>query len=126
MDLSKNILIAQQVIPDSGEIRGFGEYGLEDRLASGAPTIFNSFLSSIIGLLTLIAGIWFFFVLLTGAIMWIGAGGDKAKVMEARQRITMGLIGIAVVVAALFIADIVGGLLGFPQILDPGGFIQNL
>ena len=119
--------IAQQQIDDGGEIfRGFGEYGLVGQAPSTAPTIFNSFLSSIIGLLTVVAGIWFFFVLLTGAIMWIGAGGDKGKVVEARQRITMGLIGIAVVVAALFIADVVGGLLGFPQILDPGGFIQDL
>lgn len=121
------MLLAQQPIPDNGGIiRGFGSYGLVGEDPINAPNIFNSFLSSIIGLLTLIAGIWFFFVLLTGAIMWIGAGGDKAKVMEARQRITMGLIGIAVVVAALFIADIVGGLLGFPQILDPGSFIQGL
>ena len=120
-------LLSQQPYPDSPTlIEGFGEYGLQNTNPSQAPIIFNSFLSSIIGLLTVIAGIWFFFVLLTGAIMWIGAGGDKGKVVEARQRITMGLIGIAVVVAALFIADVVGGLLGFPQILDPGGFIQDL
>jgi hypothetical protein len=121
------MLLAQQEIPDTGGIlRGFGVYGLGTGSPTDAPGVFNSFLSNIIGVLTLVAGIWFFFVLLTGAIMWIGAGGDKAKVVEARQRITMGLIGIAAVVAALFIADIVGGLLGFPQILDPGSFIQGL
>jgi hypothetical protein len=119
--------LAQVEYPDSsGFIRGIGEYGIESGSPGTAPTRFNSFLSNIIGLLTIIAGIWFFFVLIIGAIQWIGAGGDKTKVVEAKQKITMGLIGITIVVAALFIADIVGGLLGFPQILDPGGFIDTL
>jgi hypothetical protein len=120
-------LLAQSQINDNGWIfRGFGSYGLETQAPGQAPSIFNSFLTSTIGILTVIAGIWFFFVLITGAIMWIGAGGDKGKVAEARQRITMGIIGMVVVVAALFIADIVGGLLGFPDILDPGSLIQVL
>ncbi|MGD8744552.1 MAG: hypothetical protein PVJ52_03095 [Candidatus Woesebacteria bacterium] len=121
-----NDLIAQQEYPIGEELEGFGNYGLEGRNPAQAGSIFNEFISNIIGILTLIAGVWFFFVLITGAIAWISAGGDKGKVAEARQRITMGLVGIAVVVAAIFIVDIVGNLLGFPQILDPASLIQTL
>lgn len=118
--------LAQRPQGVPGDLRGIGPYGLENRPVTEAPNLFNAFLSATIGLLTIVAGIWFFFVLITGAIGWIGAGGDKAKVIEARQKITMGLIGIAAVVAALFIADIVGGLLGFPGITDPASLIQLL
>jgi hypothetical protein len=120
-----NILAqSQQNIGD--DLEGFGDYGLEGRNPSQAGSIFNEFISNIIGILTLVAGVWFFFVLITGAIAWISAGGDKGKVAEARQRITMGLVGIAVVVASIFIVDIVGNLLGFPQILDPASLIPTL
>jgi len=117
--------LAQSVNTSPGIIRGFGLYGLVGTTPSSSPGIFNTFLSNIIGLLTVVGGIWFFFVLMSGAIMWIGAGGDKAKLIEARQRIFMGLIGITLIVAAVFIADIVGGILGF-DIMDPGGMIPEI
>lgn len=122
-----NNFIAQTPITLPGEIEGFGTYGLEGTVdPASSPSIFNNFFSTIIGILTVIAGIWFFFLLVTGGIQWISSGGDKGKIEEARQKITMGIIGIAIVVAALFVADIVGRILGFPGILNPGSYIESL
>lgn len=106
-----------------GNIRGLGEYGLEGLGAEDAPSRFNQFISYTVGLLTVIAGIYFFFILITGAIQWISSGGDKAKVSDARDRVTMGVIGMIVVVAAIFIVQIAGDFLGFPGILDPANII---
>lgn len=93
---------------------------------SQAPTLFNSILSSIIGFITVIAFIYFMFTLITGALGIISAGGDKGKIETARSRLTTGIIGVIVVVAAFFIVDLIATLLGLPDFLDPGGTISNL
>lgn len=98
-----------------GELKGFGPLG--NPTGTGVKT-FTKFISSTIGLMTIIAIIWFIFVLITGAIGWIGAGGDKAAVESARKRIVNGLIGLVVIVAAIFIIDLVGKLIGIPDILN--------
>lgn len=99
---------------DFGTLRGFGKLGLEGEEPSGALGIFSGFISSTIGLMTIIAIIWFTFVLITGAIGMMGAGGDKQAMESARKRITSGLIGLVVVIAAIFILDLVGSLFGIP------------
>lgn len=105
---------------DFGSLSGFGPLGLEGRDASGALGIFSNFISSAIGLMTIIAIIWFVFTFITGAISMIGAGGDKAAVENARKRITNGLIGLVVTIIAVFIINLIGYLLGFKNILDIG------
>ena len=74
----------------------------------------------------MIAAIWFTFSLVTGAISIISSGGDKAKVAEARARIVTALIGLVVIIAAIFIVELIGTLIGFDLILNPGEFIQAL
>lgn len=122
----KNYL-AQVEYPLPSPIRGLGPFGLEhDTSADVAPGRLTTFISNTIGLLTLIAGIWFFFTLISGAISWIGAGGNSAKIEEAQKRITMGLVGMIIVIAAIFIAQILGDLVGFPAITDPASILRNL
>jgi len=119
-------LLAQQEIPIPGNIEGFGALGLEGRNPAQSTTIFNFFLSSTIGLLTIIAAVYFTFVLISGAIAIISSGGDKQKVGEARARITTGLVGLVIVIAGIFIIELVGTLFGFDLILNPGEFIQRI
>ena len=88
-------------------------------------TKFNNVLSISIGVLSIIAAIWFLFILITGAISYMQAGGDKGKVEEARKKITTGFIGILIVISAIFIANFVGYILGF-DILNPGEFLEGL
>lgn len=98
-----------------GPFTGFGPLG---NPTDGGISTFSKFISSTIGLMTIIAIIWFVFVFITGAISMITAGGDKAALESARKRISSGLIGLVVVVAAIFILDLVGNLIGIPNILN--------
>src|SRR3989344_1131532 len=116
-------LIARQ-IDFGGPLEGVGPLGTPGD-AEGAATLFNNIISSVIGLITIIAGIWFVFLLITGAIGIMSAGGDKAAMEEARKRITTGLIGLIVVVAGIFLVDLIGGFLGL-DILQPAQQIINL
>lgn len=108
--------------PDEGFF-GFGKLGLEG--GGDAPSIFNSFLSGAIGLMTIVAAIWFVFLFISGAIGMMTAGGDKAAMEGARKRIVNGLIGLTVVIAAIFVVGLFGTLLGFDLILNPAEFINN-
>lgn len=111
-------LMAQSGTPLGSPLQGIGPLGLEGKSSSDALGIFSNFISVAIGLMTIIAIIWFTFVLITGAIAMISAGGDKAQVENARKRISTGLIGLVVVIAALFIIDLIGTLIGIPNILN--------
>jgi len=104
--------LAQIRLAPEGGFKGFGPLGLEDRSASDAPLIFNTFIRAVIGLLTIVAFIYFLFLLITGAISILSSGGDKAKLSEAKSRITMGFVGLVIVIAAVFIADLIGSILG--------------
>jgi hypothetical protein len=81
--------------------------------------------SVVIALMTIGAGIWFIFLLMTGAIGIMNAGGDKQAVADAQKRITTGFIGLVVVISALFIAGLIGTIFGI-EILDPGSIIDSL
>lgn len=92
---------------------------------TGALSLFNLVISNIIGIMTIVAGLWFIFQFIIGAFQYLTSGGDKAKTQEAQQKITMALVGLVVVVAAIFIIDLVGALLGI-DILKPGSLVSKM
>ena len=93
---------------------------------SDAPGTFNRIISTTIGVLTIIAFIWFTFQVIIGAYSIISAGGDKGKVAEGQKKIGNGVAGVVIVVAAVFIVQIVGLLLGLDSITDVGGALDAL
>lgn len=112
--------LAQVPIPITGTFNTPGNLG---NPGTNAGNLFTSVLSGAIGLLTVIAGIWFIFLLVTGAIGIMTSGGDKQAAEGAKKRITNALIGLLIVVAGIFIVDFVGGILGL-NILDPISIID--
>ena len=118
----KNLLAADPIqIAPSGGFVGPGTGQLANP-GKGAVGIFANFISGIIGIMTIIAVIWAIFSIITGAISIISSGGDKQALESARKRITMGIVGLVIVIAALFLIELVGYLLGLKDILN----IQNL
>ncbi len=91
----------------------------------GAIELFNEIISNTIGFLTVVAGLWFVFQFVLGAIGWLSAGGDKVKVENAQKKLTQGIIGLVIVVVAVFLVDLVGRLLGLENILSPGKVILD-
>jgi hypothetical protein len=116
-------LLAQEGEKIGEPMTGIGTLGTP---GSGAVNLFASFLTSVIGLMTIIAIIWFIFTLITGAIGIMSAGGDKQSLENAQKRITTGLIGLVVVIAGIFLVDLVGRLIGIPNILDIKSLVKLL
>lgn len=110
-----------------GQISGFGPLGQSKAFADPqvASNTFTRVISIIIGLLTMIAGLYFTFQFILGAFSWLSSGGDKAKLQEAQKKITNAVIGLTVVIISVFIIDLIGLLLGI-DILSPGDFILGI
>jgi hypothetical protein len=106
-----------QIAP-SGGFKGFGKLGLQGSLATNASLTFSNLMTSVIGVLTIVAIIWFVFLLITGGIGYMSAGGDKSRIESASKRVTNALVGLVVVVISIFIVKLIGYLLGMPDILN--------
>lgn len=100
-----------------GPLHGVGPLGNADQ--SHAGDTFNSALSKVIGVMTVVAFIWFTFQVVIGAIRIVASGGDKGAIESARKQITTGIVGVVIVVAAIFIVSLLGTILGLNSILNP-------
>lgn len=116
----EKLLADINLAPDGG-YTGPGPLGTP----TNAPVQFENLISTIVGVMTIIGGIWFVFLFLTGAVSIIASGGDKGAYESARKRMTTGVIGIVILVVALFLIDLIGAFLGFP-LLDLVGFIKRV
>lgn len=115
-----------------GWIEGLGPLGSGTRDwselcgdAGNAACLFTRFITTAIGVMTVIAIIWFIFTLFLGAIAWISSGGDKAKLQNAQKQITTGLTGLIIVIAAIFLVKIIGIIFGI-DILNLTKLINDL
>ncbi|MDP1722398.1 MAG: hypothetical protein Q8L37_04245 [Candidatus Gottesmanbacteria bacterium] len=100
--------------------------GIGANSAAGLKGV-TSAVSAVIGIMTVAAGIWFMFQVLTGGLYWITSAGDKAKLSEARDRIQNAAIGLIVVVAAWSILALAGQFLGYDIVInDPDTLFKQL
>lgn len=104
---------------------GFSGFGSLGQSGANAPTQFNTTISRIIGVMTVVSFIWFTFMVIIGAIRIVMSGGDKGALESARKQITTGIIGVVIVVAAIFIVSLIGTILGVGNILNPTCIITN-
>lgn len=68
--------------------------------------------SGFLGLVLVIAGLAFFFILVIGGIKWILSGGDKAHTEGARNQITSALVGLVIVFSAWAIVQLIDTFFG--------------
>ncbi|QQG41885.1 MAG: hypothetical protein HYV90_01070 [Candidatus Woesebacteria bacterium] len=113
-----NNTLAQINLFPSGGFKGFGKLGLETDAATSADRVFTNFISSAIGLITIIAIIWFVFLVTTGSFAFMTAGGDKQSLETARKKIMNGLVGLMVCIFGIFVVRFIGYLIGIPDILN--------
>lgn len=85
----------------------------------------NTLISTIIGVMTVVAAIWFIFQFITAGYQWISSGGDKNNLQQARDKITNSVIGLVIVVAAWIVIGVIGKIIGL-DIINPGQILINL
>lgn len=110
--------------PSGGRFRCTGNSLLCNFGIGESGNTLNSVISLIIAVMTVIAFIWFVIQFFIGALGIISSGGDKSKLEAARAKITTGIIGLVVVISAIFIISLIGSILGL-DILNPGNFVNT-
>jgi hypothetical protein len=105
-------LIAQTNLFPAGGFKGLGTSPLSNP-GSNSSSLLASIISTSIGIITVVGIIWFVYIFITGAIAIMNAGGDKASLEAARKKITTGVIGLVIIIIAMFVFDLIGYLLGF-------------
>lgn len=119
-------LLAQPT--DLGDFSPIGRFG--ENAANSSPTAgplqdLESIVSTSIGVLTVVAGLFFIIYFFMAALKWLTAGGDSGKVSKARDEMVQGVMGLIVIVAAYGIIGIIGTILGL-QLLQPAAQIQQI
>ena len=109
--------------------RGIGPLGNESGASPFDPAtaagMFELAISLSIGIMTVVAGIWFTFQILSASIEWLSAGGDKQHLQNAQKKIVNSILGLFIVVASYGIIIALGNLVGFDAILAPATIIIN-
>jgi len=109
-----------------GQIGGEGLGPFGSSPGDGLTGITN-IVSSVIGIMTIAAGIWFLFQIVIGGFNWINAGGDKAKLQTSKDRLTNAFVGLIIVVAGWAILALAGTFFNVDfTITDPSGMLQLL
>jgi len=60
----------------------------------------------------IVGGLAFLLYFLMGGVQWITAGGDKSKIEDAKNHITQGLIGLAILAASYVIIKFIETAIG--------------
>lgn len=117
------ILLAQSQ-QNLGTLKGLGPLGEVNQ--TNAPGLFAKTISLAIGFMTIVAAIWFLFNIIISGYQWLSSGGDKQKLSEAQSKLTNSIVGLVIVVIAIFVTRLVVELLGIPNLLDPTVIINQI
>ena len=102
-----------------------GKSGTEG--ATFALTRFTSLISSIVGIITVGAALWFLTQIFVAGINWLSSGGDKNAIAQAQSRMVNAIIGLVIVVFAVAFVSLAGAILGIDILLsNPGKIIEQL
>ncbi len=116
--------LAEINLAPNGGYKGFGPLGLEQNQV--AEDVFQNFISSAIGLISVIAIIWFIIIIVTSGISYMSAGSDQKATEAAKKRITNGLIGLLITIFGIFIINFAGQIFNIPGLLNVRSLIFNI
>jgi hypothetical protein len=99
-----------------------------DSGAAGTTNVLTNvetFISNVIGVLTVLGGLFFVFFFVQGAFSWITAGGDSGQIEKARNKMIQGVLGLIVLVASYAIIGLIGAIVGL-NLLNPAKSLEKL
>jgi hypothetical protein len=118
------MLIVQKIFArevELGNLQGPGVVPQKGRIGDQiAETI-----STVIGILTILAIIWFMIEFVVSGFLLISSSGDQEKTAEAKKRLTQSLTGLVFVLGAIFLFTIISYIANF-DFLNVGQIINKL
>lgn len=85
------------------------------------PAQAGPFVSGLVRLMIVVAGLFTFWQFLSGGLSYITSNGDKGKIAEAQNKIQMAIVGLIIMTASFVIIGIISMLLfgSFSAVLSP-------
>ncbi|MFH1561761.1 MAG: hypothetical protein ABID04_04275 [Patescibacteria group bacterium] len=126
MDLSRLVkpVFAVEQTP-LGTLEGLGPLGLNKNPSEGG-NVFVATMSMLIGIFTIVAAIWFLIRVIMAGYNWMNAGGDSNKISDAQSQLTNSLIGLVLVISAIFLLSLVGHIFGGIDFLNLNQMIEDI
>lgn len=91
-----------------------------------ATTLFEKLVSNLLGVLTVVAILFFGIQIIFAGYSFISSGGDE-KIMEtSRKKLTNGVLGLFIVVVAVGLGSLIAKLLGLQNPLDINQMFINM
>ena len=88
-------------------------------------TKLEKIISAIIGLITIVASLFFVIQIFLAGLGYISAGGDSGKIETAKLRMQQSAIGLGIVLLAYSVLAIVGIIMGI-DLLNPAQSIDDI
>lgn len=82
-------------------------------------------ISTGLGIITVVAGLFFVVYFFLAAVKWMTAGGDAGQIQKARDEMVQGVIGLIIIVAAYGLIGLLSTVLGL-DILNPAAQIDQI
>ena len=82
-------------------------------------------MSDIIGIITILATLFFIVYAFLAAFDWITAAGEKGKIEKAKDRLVWSTLGLILMIATYAIIGLIGSIVGL-DILDLGGMLGKV
>lgn len=91
------------------------------------PTIgLEKIISQVIGVLTIVAFVFFTIQIIFAGYAFLTSEGDEKKIETSRKRLTEGVLGIVVIIVALGFAALIARLAGLGNIFDLDAMLNNM
>ena len=109
-----NKFLAGYVDPDTitNPVLGPRLQGLIGDFGDSPVAFFQIFLPKLLTLGLIIGVLFFFFIMIMGAIQWISSGGDKNALEEAKHKITNAIVGIVILFSVFAILKLIENFFG--------------
>lgn len=117
--------LALEIKDLGGTIQGQGPLGLQGKNPCTITTLFPDIVSTIVGVLTAAAILWFILQFILGAFRWITAQGEAKDIEGARMQIIHAVIGLVIVFIALIFISVIGRIFGI-DVLDLGKTMEKI
>lgn len=93
---------------------------------SGSASQLESIISNVLGVLTIVAVIFFVFQIIFAGYSFLSSQGDSDKIKSARTRLTNGILGLTIVVVAFGAGAFIANLLGLEYVFNLEKFINSI
>lgn len=91
-----------------------------------AASQFEKYASQVVGVLTIVAVLYFVVQIIFAGYAFIASQGDEKTMEATRKRLTEAVLGLTVVVVAIGIGSLLAKLLGISNVLDINSMFKSM